>query len=446
MKKFRLTQTFCILTVVGTLLVLANCSDKNDPNNKPPGIPTLLMPVNNSANIPGNTQLNWSPSTGAKNYNLQISTTSDFSTLVIDASNITGENYSPNGLLPSTKYYWRADAVNSFGGSLWSDIWNFTTSISIPIPISPLNNSISIPNNTTVSWSSMADATMYNLQVSLISDFSTKLIDLNNITQPNYILTGLTSSSKYYWRVSVSNNLGTSQWSDTGNFTTNLVPVTDLVAYYPFNGNANDNSGNGYNGTVHGSTLTTDRKGNIDKAYSFNGIDNYISVQHASALNLIGNFTISSWYNSDGCTTPCPDPAYHTIIMKRDVSITPTDDWPWGLSISYIDGGSGTEFKKLFATRRSTGTVDYKSSTNQVELNTWQHVVIVVENDVQSIYINGILDSSSQFTLPQLSSTKNMNIGWSLRSGLEQFKGKIDDIRMYSRALSSQEVQALYFE
>ena len=44
-----------------------------------------------------------------------------------------------------------------------------------------------------------------------------------------------------------------------------------LVAYYPFNGNANDESGNGNNGTVNGATLTTDRFGNTNKAYSFNG-------------------------------------------------------------------------------------------------------------------------------------------------------------------------------
>ena len=56
-----------------------------------------------------------------------------------------------------------------------------------------------------------------------------------------------------------------------------------LVAYYPFNGNANDESGNGNNGVVHGATLTFDRFGNPNRAYHFNGIDNFIV---ASANNL----------------------------------------------------------------------------------------------------------------------------------------------------------------
>ena len=54
-----------------------------------------------------------------------------------------------------------------------------------------------------------------------------------------------------------------------------------LVAYYPFNGNANDESGNGRDGVVNGATLSSDRFGNSNKAYSFNGIDNFISVQKA---------------------------------------------------------------------------------------------------------------------------------------------------------------------
>ena len=47
-----------------------------------------------------------------------------------------------------------------------------------------------------------------------------------------------------------------------------------LVAHYPFNGNANDESGNGNDGTVNGATLTTDRFGNANKAYSFDGVSN----------------------------------------------------------------------------------------------------------------------------------------------------------------------------
>ena len=68
-----------------------------------------------------------------------------------------------------------------------------------------------------------------------------------------------------------------------------------LVAYYPFNGNANDESGNGNNGTVYGASLTKDRWGNPNAAYEFDGNSNYIII-HSSAKPIGDNsFTLSLW-------------------------------------------------------------------------------------------------------------------------------------------------------
>ena len=74
------------------------------------------------------------------------------------------------------------------------------------------------------------------------------------------------------------------------------VPTNGLVAYYPFNGNANDASGNGNNGVVNGATLTSDRNGNVENAYNFDG-SNFISVSDNDLLDLTNDFTISSWFN-----------------------------------------------------------------------------------------------------------------------------------------------------
>jgi len=67
------------------------------------------------------------------------------------------------------------------------------------------------------------------------------------------------------------------------------VPTTGLISYWPFNGNANDVSGNNHNGTVNGATLTTDRFGNTNKAYSFNGTNNNIVVADANDLSFTTN-------------------------------------------------------------------------------------------------------------------------------------------------------------
>ena len=71
-----------------------------------------------------------------------------------------------------------------------------------------------------------------------------------------------------------------------------------LVAYYPFNGNANDESGNGNHGSVHGATLTVDRCGMPDRAYRFNGSD-YIDLGNGT-VNVAGDLTLSLWVKVDG--------------------------------------------------------------------------------------------------------------------------------------------------
>jgi len=68
-----------------------------------------------------------------------------------------------------------------------------------------------------------------------------------------------------------------------------------LVAYYTFDGNANDKSANNHHGIVHGATLTTDRFGNINNAYIFNGVDTYIDLANTDTLNMLSGFTLATW-------------------------------------------------------------------------------------------------------------------------------------------------------
>ena len=74
------------------------------------------------------------------------------------------------------------------------------------------------------------------------------------------------------------------------------VPTNGLVGYWPFNGNANDESGNGNNGTVNGATLTTDRFGVANKAYNFDGIDDFIDFVNSSVPTGVSSRTISLWF------------------------------------------------------------------------------------------------------------------------------------------------------
>ena len=72
-------------------------------------------------------------------------------------------------------------------------------------------------------------------------------------------------------------------------------PNLGLVAWYPFNGNAQDESGNGHHGKVNGATLCKDRKGKDDSAYNFDGVDDFIRIANSDFMNP-SSISISCWY------------------------------------------------------------------------------------------------------------------------------------------------------
>jgi len=76
------------------------------------------------------------------------------------------------------------------------------------------------------------------------------------------------------------------------------IPSNGLIGWWPFNGNANDESGNGNDGTVNGAVLTEDRFGNENSAYSFDGIDDFINAGYVNEISGSSQLSVSYWINS----------------------------------------------------------------------------------------------------------------------------------------------------
>jgi subtilisin family serine protease len=93
----------------------------------PPAAPILSSPANGASNVPRTATLTWSASTGADSYRVQVSTASNFRTLVYDQSGITSTSTTVSGLGSRIRYYWRVNATNAGGTSAWSSVWNFRT-------------------------------------------------------------------------------------------------------------------------------------------------------------------------------------------------------------------------------------------------------------------------------------------------------------------------------
>ena len=203
-----------------------------------PAAPTLASPASGATGVSITPTLTWNALSGATSYQVQVSTTSDFSTTttIFIQSNITTTSQQLSGLAIGTVYYWRVNATYAVGTSGWSDIWSFTTATApppVPTLVSPTNGAHRQPLSLQLSWNVSSGATSYELQVSTAPDFSTTVFDQSNIHGTTRQVNGLADGTVYYWRVNATDAGGMSAWSDVWSFSTSLVAPT-LVS--PSNG------------------------------------------------------------------------------------------------------------------------------------------------------------------------------------------------------------------
>jgi hypothetical protein len=214
------------------------------------------------------------------------------------------------------------------------------------------------------------------------------------------------------------------------------VPTSGLVGYWPFCGNANDESGNGNNGTNNGATLTTDRFGNANSAYSFDGVDDYIQVPNSNSISITGDITMAAWVNTLGYNNQ----NYQTILSKRETYWT----WEYAMGLSYHTGI--VHDTKLIASRAlGMGNQQQVWSTNSYIPNNWEYWVATISNGQLKLYKNGVLDNTQPYTLVPNNQNCPLLFGKNtLADTSEQFLGKLDDIGIWNRALTPQEITNLY--
>jgi hypothetical protein len=223
------------------------------------------------------------------------------------------------------------------------------------------------------------------------------------------------------------------------------VPSNGLVGWWPFNGNANDESGNGNDGTVNGATLTTDRFGVAAEAYGFNGVSEYILVSHSQSLAITGDMTISLWKKSLGNLGN-----YETFINKR--STQSNWNYSFGASHYYGVGGCPQEVDKYFTSRRNNSGLQYELKFTDYlvssDTNNWTHLVVTINQNTVKFFVNGIETGFScfgnQFNIPSIDVGAPLTIGASLPNFNEYFHGSLDDIGIWNRALTACEIQDLY--
>lgn len=211
------------------------------------------------------------------------------------------------------------------------------------------------------------------------------------------------------------------------------APDPTLKAYYPFNGNAVDESGSGNDGAIFGATPAPDRLGAANRAMSFDGVDDYIEVpDNGASLDLTDDFTIALWMR--------PLTASGFVLNKHINGVNAEGSW-------YL--ADFPPFNLLFqATPFPGGPLPGAGTSAAIPTGAWTFVALTYDDptDAWTLYVDGSLDTSGSLPAFEIQDT-------SLRMliGVDDppmpgsfFTGDLDEIRIYKRVLSEGEVAALY--
>lgn len=221
------------------------------------------------------------------------------------------------------------------------------------------------------------------------------------------------------------------------------VPTNGLVGWWPFDGNANDQSGNGNNGTVNGATLVSDRFNNTNNAYIFDGVSNLITIPHSNSLVFTGSeLSISFWvsllsYQNNG--------KWNNNIYKASYPGLN----PYGFRCGFSDQSNGSNMlfyiaNGSYTTAKTVGS-DYQT---HIGLNNWKNVVYTNDNNNLKVYIDGVLISTTANNGTTIGASSDpLYFGGPNQPNTSTdgyFAGKLDDIGIWNRALTPQEVTDLY--
>ncbi|MFT3907938.1 MAG: LamG domain-containing protein [Ferruginibacter sp.] len=207
-----------------------------------------------------------------------------------------------------------------------------------------------------------------------------------------------------------------------------------LMAYYPFNGNAKDMSGNNNDPAFNNAVLTTDHLGHPGSAYHFNGSNNYMKVPNSPSLNMKNQMSIAAWVRPTGWYTgPCYN---NMLLMKGD-----EDYYPGNYSLRFSDVYTGCTSPTT--TEERFNSFDAAASGSPIlQLNKWYSVVCTYDGKMIRTYVNCIARDS---VLTRISSFKNFHDLYIGRMNNDQYpfwlNGDLDEVRIYNRVLNEDEVK-----
>jgi hypothetical protein len=333
-----------------------------------PGTPTLAYPKNDSLNAPTSLTLSWNSSSNAATYAVQVSAVSGFGTTVTAQIGLTATSASIGSLAYGTTYYWRVGAKDAAGVSGWSAPDSFTTvagAPAVPTLTMPKNDSLNAPTSLVLSWTSMANAATYAVQVSTVSGFGSTVTAQFGLTGTSAAISNLANSTTYYWRAGAKDPTGVSGWSAPDSFTTIVaLPGTPTLAY-PKNDSLNaptsltlswNSSSNAATYAVQVSTVSgfgstvTAQFGLIGTSAAISGLANSATYYwRTGAKDFAG---VSGWSAPDSFTTIVALPGIPTLAYPKNDSLNA----PTSLTLSWNSSSNAATYAVQVSTVSGFGS------------------------------------------------------------------------------------------
>jgi len=367
-------------------------------------------------------------------------------------------SFSDVGLISSTAYTYRVYSYNQGGISMsYSNEASATTFSPVPVPPASLTATAISTTQVNLSWiDHSTNETGFKIErktgpgsYAIVATVGTDITSFSDA--------GLISNTTYTYRVYSYNQGGSSASYSNEASATTFDPIaiglkTGLIAYYPFSSNTNDESGNENNGIINGSNFIKDRFGHSDSALNFNSPNQYIRTKKV-IQNVSNTFTIGFWVK----------PEVNDIVKNEGVTgyegygnqsvIHPSHGSNWGNSSLNAGVGINVGTNQIQIIEHTHLFIS-SPLVYATTLTGWHHVVLVYNSHIPYLYLDGQLvrtglKSNIQDVRPS-NGFDNMytssGFGRSFSPNgtpVGQFSGSLDEIYIWSRALTQLEIQYL---
>jgi len=342
-------------------------------------------------------------------------------------------NPYPDGLVPGTTYYWRIDEVNDANASSpWKgNVWSFTVSSKKAYDPNPADGTLYLPTDIELSWTGGLGSVLHYVFIGESFEEVDAATEGILAAVPKYTLSGLESGKTYFWRIDEFDGIITHKGDIWSFKTMPVLPIYDpnLVGWWKLDEGSGDlaldASGHENHGTLmHNPQWVTGHDGD---ALQFDG-GSYVDCGNAEVLNL-GVFSVSFWYN-----IPATQSWNHMVSKGSHVAAGDPGSVNWGVMM--VD----TQEVILFETFNDTAWVGIRAGTT---IDEWHHAVATFSGDTMQLYHDGELAAEATGTGVLLDQSRSLIIGARSDAGFPAggyFTGSIDDVRIYNKVLTEDEV------